>query len=144
MVYTIKKCKKCGKRTKKLYYHANRKDNKKWIPILHYCFHCNIFNGSAKGKGELKIQLNKISKDYRYTGEIHQIRGKSKLIDKIDKEILKKIPDFEIKKLEKTETNDYCYGKMIKLYGLFREKNKQTWKPVFWYCINCRQVISKI
>jgi hypothetical protein len=71
MLYTLKKCKYCGKITKKLYYHTNRKDIKKWIPIVYYCSNCKRFNGNAEGKNELRY--NYVNNDYddRFNGGIH-------------------------------------------------------------------------
>lgn len=137
------KCKKCEKRIKKLYYHTNRK-NKKWIPVLYYCPHCGKIGGNASGKNELEIDDIRISKDYRYRGLIHEIKGKKQLIDSVPEKIIKKLDDEDKEALKETDTYDYCYGKMIKLYGLFRKENKQKWIPIFWYCVSCRKVVSKI
>jgi len=144
MLYTIPKCKECGKRTKKLYYHTNRKEGKKWIPMLYYCFNCDTFNGSVKGNNNFIIHRNRIFKDYRYKGQIHEVKGKKKLINQIGEDILKKLSNEDRLKLENSETYDYCNGKMVKLYGLFRVENKQRWLPVFWYCVHCRKVVSKV
>lgn len=103
------KCKECNKTTKKLYYHSNKKEGKKWIPIAYYCFNCKIFNGSAKGKCKFDYTIN-TRMDNRFKGEICR----------------------------------NCQKKMIKLYAVFRQGNKQTWKPVFWYCKNCQKIIARI
>ena len=37
----IKKCKKCGYRMTKLYWHRNNKGKHQWIPIVWYCKDCD-------------------------------------------------------------------------------------------------------
>ena len=43
-----KKCKKCNYRMTKLYRHSNRKDEKKWIPVVWYCVDCDKLGDRIK------------------------------------------------------------------------------------------------
>lgn len=45
-----KKCKKCGYRMTKLYYHQNLKGCYKWIPIVWYCSDCDKIGDRIKIK----------------------------------------------------------------------------------------------
>jgi len=148
----VKNCLHCGKRVKTAYYHTDRANDKKWIPILQYCFSCEKFYSYSypyPRKKKLIKNPVRIRIDNRYQGAYHDGRIGLKPLTKVImgnvlENLYKQLPVGEIEKLKNTMTDIYCNQKMIKLYSFFRIDKKQKWIPVFWYCPSCKKVVSKI